>query len=334
MSHVLVVGGGLAGCTVAKELTQNNSSVNVTIVEKADAIGGKVRNYGCKATDVCNNCGVCLSSGIWDEVANQSNIKILTDSTLVDLIGEKGNFTAAIKGAQGINYITGLTEIVVTTGFGKKSMTESNAFIETTGKKGIITGSELEKMLQDRTSDSALGISPKSVAFIQCFGSRDKKENSNYCSKVCCAYSTRAAKVMKKVNPDCDITFFYMEMQPVNVGDYYKSLTDLGINFIKCRPVKIKSGEPAAVIYDEPNTGEKVTKEFDLIVLSDGIHPQDDSNTIAEICGLGQNEYGFFTYVKPGKDSGIYLAGCAKGPEKIEETYADSVAVAKDILFA
>jgi heterodisulfide reductase subunit A len=335
MSHVLVVGGGISGCTVAKELSDND--INVTIIEMSDKIGGKVRGYGCKATDKCNNCGVCLTSGLWDHVERNNNVNIITNSKLIDLTGEKGNFTAAIKSQEGVRYITGISYVVVSTGFAETTPANFNGFVEMDGDKGIITGSQIEGIIKERSNDSLFDKAPSSVAFIQCYGSRDHRENAMYCSKVCCNYSTKAAKVIKQYYPDCKVTFFYMELQMVQNGDYFKSLKDLGIEFIKCRPIKVSSGEPASVTYDNPETGRKETKNFDLIVLSNGIHPVSDSDRIAEIFGFSQDESGFLKYVKDSRearDTGIFVSGCAKGPEKIDEAYSESVAVAREILFA
>ncbi len=330
MSLVLVVGGGLSGAVVAKELADLNTPV--TIIEASPAIGGKVRSYGCKATDKCNNCGVCLTKGLWESVEKDPNISIMLNSKLVDLTGEKGSYTATVKGKAGINYITGISDVVVATGF--KQTKDYNGFLEINGNKNIMLGSQLEAVIKNRSESAIFEKAPESISFIQCYGSRDCKENGVYCSRVCCAYSTRAAKLIKQYYPDCKITFFYMELQTVNNGDYFNSLKDLGIEFIKCRPIKLAAGDKTVVTYDNPESGNREQKEFDLTILSDGIHPNSDAARIAEICGLSQDEAGFLTScVNPDKN-GIYVAGCAKGPAKIEETYNGSVAIAKEILFS
>ena len=46
MKKILIIGGGIAGCSIANELS--NTGFSVRIIEKADRIGGKVRSYGCK----------------------------------------------------------------------------------------------------------------------------------------------------------------------------------------------------------------------------------------------------------------------------------------------
>ena len=339
MNHVLIVGGGLAGCTVAKELSENG--VFVTIVETTGDIGGKVRGYGCKAAEACNNCGVCLTAGLWDRVDRDDNIEILKQSRLIDLSGKKGDFTAAVKTRGGIRSIANISDVVVSTGFEPTSIENYNSFVEIEGRGWVITGSELERMFKDRgaegkEADGVFEEVPKSVAFIQCYGSRDCKENAMYCSKVCCSYSTRAAKVIRRHYPECEIAFYYMELQMVGKGNYFQELKDLGVEFIKCRPVAV-DGANGVISFDDPGSGRRVGRHFDIIVLSDGIHPTSDSDRLAEICGLTLDGTGFLRYTRgpsETKETGVYIAGCAGGPKKIEETYTEAVSVAREIALA
>ncbi|MCL1810436.1 MAG: hypothetical protein FWG42_11835, partial [Clostridiales bacterium] len=69
-----------------------------------------------------------------------------------------------------------------------------------------------------------------------------------------------------------------------------------------------------------------------IVVLSDGIRPPKDAYLTAELCGLGQDMNGFLRNIEISSVSGVYVCGCAKRPMKIEEAWADSVAVAKEAL--
>ena len=330
----LILGGGLAGAVAAKKLADAGQSV--TIVEAADAIGGKVRGYGCKAAEQCENCGVCLANGLWEDVEQNKSIRKMTRSRLIDLTGTKGDFTAAVKGEAGIETLTGLSAVVVATGFAEPSGIGLSGFAEIEKPAQVMRGSQLEHVLRDRGAGGLFAQPPKRVAFVQCYGSRDRKENASYCSKICCAYATRAAKVMKALDSDVDITFFYMDIQTVKGENYFDALQDLGIRFIKCRPIRITGGEAPEITYDDPASGHREKQAFDLIVLSDGIRAGDDAGRIAELCGLGQKKSGFLRYVtdaSEAKRTGVYLIGCAKGPHKIEEVYQDAVTATEEILF-
>ena len=368
MSKTLIIGAGLAGAAAARELAAFGRQV--LLVEESGAIGGKVRGYGCKATGrgaslKCANCGLCLAKGLWDDVEKSRLIDIRLDTKLVDLRGEKGNYTAALKSGSQVSFETGISGVIIASGFKNITKTGFNGFVEIessfpSGASSVIMGNDIELLMKGRTETALFEKAPGSIAFIQCFGSKDIKENAMYCSRVCCAYSTRAAKVIKQYYPDCDITFFYMEMQQVRGaskaggGNYFDELKQLGVNFIKCRPVKIRDASPARVTFDNPETGRREELAFDLVVLSDGIRPADGAAKLAELCGLGQTEAGFLRYVNgtnfadsgagsgadrstdsgagSGADcGGVYITGCAKGPAKIEEVYADSIAVARRI---
>ncbi|MCL1993884.1 MAG: NAD(P)-binding protein [Spirochaetes bacterium] len=337
MPKVLIVGAGLSGAAAARELAA--SGWQVLLAEESSAIGGKVRGYGCKAADKCANCGLCLAKNLWNDVEKNSLIDIRLNTKVLDVIGEKGNYTVALKNAGAVSYVNKISDVVIAVGFKGGTKADFNGFVEIqkadTAGSSIIMGSDIELLTKDRREAGLFDSPPGKIAFIQCFGSRDKKEHAMYCSRVCCAYSTRAAKLIKKYHPDCSITFFYMEMQQVKGGNYFDELKALGIDFIKCRPVKVKDGNPAIVTFDNPVTGRRQELAFDLVVLSDGIRPIDDAAKIAELCGLGQTEAGFLKYVKDINHAdltGVYVTGCAKGPAKIEEAYADSIAVARRVI--
>ena len=345
---IMIVGGGFAGAVAARELAGAGRSV--VIVEAADLIGGKVRAYACKATARCENCGVCLANGLWEDVEKNKSIRVMTGARLVDLTGTNGDFTAAVKSRSGVETIAGVSRVAVATGFQTTRINRLNGAAELSramtpplarpsdeNTGSILLGSQLEKMLKERGEAGVLAQPPRHVAFVQCFGSRDRKENAGHCSKVCCGYAARAAKVLKKDYPQAEITFFYMETQMANRENQFDALKEMGFHFIKCRPIQISGGRAPAVAYDDPETGQREKRFFDLIVLSDGIRAGDDAGRIAEICGLGQKESGFLKYVtdaSEAKKTGVYLIGCAKGPSTIEEVYQDAVASAREILFA
>ena len=380
MARVLVVGAGVAGCAVAYTLAEHD--VAVTLLEKASIIGGKARSYGCKATDKCQNCGVCLTTGLWEKVENHENIDVVTENrgittppyghpseegncdseTVIPLLEKYPKNGAVIpllggcsKGGAVIPLLGGVPEgrggipdaIVVCTGFDNQLSTGGfSSHLHITETAGIITGSMLETLLKERTKTKLFNIpeTPKktpseisndipnesqSVAFVQCVGSRDKNESGNYCSRVCCSYSTRAAKLIRYYYPDCDITFFYMEQQRVESGNYYKTLKELSVDFINSRPLKVSGGKKPVIEYDDPEHGIK-SKKFDLVVLSDGICSGNNNDSLAEIYGLGIDKNGFLHDV--GKESKVFTAGCAKAPMKIQEAYADAVKVAGKVL--
>jgi heterodisulfide reductase subunit A len=328
MACVLVIGGGLAGCVTARELA--DKGIETLIVEKSPSIGGKVRHYGCKATERCNQCGLCIVGDLWQQVEKHEKIQILTESQVLDVEGSRGDFSIRLASPDGPQVISGVSDIVVSVGFDTFSL-ESAASMEYEPDQGIISGNQLERLLAARGRHGVFTRPPASIGFIQCFGSRDIQEKAAYCSRVCCGYSTRAARVLRQYHPDMKISFFYMDLQELEGEARYKQLLEEQFEFIRSRPIRILPGRPNRVLYEKPGSGELLEQEFDMLVLPEGIHPSEDGQRLAEICRLGFDRNGFLKYAADPRLSGIHVAGCVSGPKKIPEVFYEGLQVAWEI---
>jgi len=89
---VLVVGGGIAGIQSSLDLA--DSGFKVYLVEDSPAIGGIMAQLD--KTFPTNDCAMCVISPKLVECGRHLNIELLTDSNLVSLEGEPGNFTARV----------------------------------------------------------------------------------------------------------------------------------------------------------------------------------------------------------------------------------------------
>ena len=92
VGSVLVVGGGIAGMQTSLDLA--DAGYKVYLVEKKSAIGGHMAQLD--KTFPTNDCAMCTISPRLVEVGRHLNIKLLTDSELLKLDGEAGDFTATI----------------------------------------------------------------------------------------------------------------------------------------------------------------------------------------------------------------------------------------------
>ncbi|MFX1396391.1 MAG: hydrogenase iron-sulfur subunit [Promethearchaeota archaeon] len=84
-----ILGGGIAGMTVALDLAR--SGIKVYLIEKSPTLGGKVarwhRVYG------VGDCSICFISELIGEIVKSKNIHILTNTEIESVSGEVGNFT-------------------------------------------------------------------------------------------------------------------------------------------------------------------------------------------------------------------------------------------------
>jgi heterodisulfide reductase subunit A len=94
---VLVIGAGIAGATAAHRLSQ--AGLHVHLIDKEASIGGRVIKMGCKATDVCLRCNVCVANELLRTVATSQEININTRTQLSSLeAGTNGSkYTATLE---------------------------------------------------------------------------------------------------------------------------------------------------------------------------------------------------------------------------------------------
>ena len=81
----MVIGGGIAGLSAARELSRND--IQVELVEKADFLGGHAIQYACKATDTCQQCGACTVESVLKDVVRDPNIRVHLASLVEQVSG-------------------------------------------------------------------------------------------------------------------------------------------------------------------------------------------------------------------------------------------------------
>jgi len=90
---VMVIGGGIAGMQASLDLA--NQGFKVYLVETQSAIGGKMAQLD--KTFPTNDCAMCTISPKLVETGRHPNIEVLTNTELIDLTGNAGNFLATLE---------------------------------------------------------------------------------------------------------------------------------------------------------------------------------------------------------------------------------------------
>ncbi|MGA1841036.1 MAG: FAD-dependent oxidoreductase [bacterium] len=168
---------------------------------------------------------------------------------------------------------------------------------------------------------------PRKIAFIQCVGSRE--EGQNYCSSVCCMYSTKEALITKEHAPETEITIFYMDMRAYGKEfDKYidRAQKEYGIKYVRCRITEIEeiADNHDLKIRYETEDGELLEDDFSLVVLSVGLRPPANIEEIRERLGIELNKYNFIRTNPWAPEEttrpGIYVCGASSEPRDIPET--------------
>ncbi len=180
---------------------------------------------------------------------------------------------------------------------------------------------------------------PRSIAMIQCVGSRDENANG-YCSSVCCMYALKHAQIIKEmVLPDAQVYICYIDMRTAGKGfeEYYRRTREIGINFIHGRPSEvIENNKTKNLILkvEDSDVGELINLEADLVVLSCATVPSQGTKQLAELLGVNLDVNGFFKELHPKlrpvetNIRGIYICGSAQGPKDIPDSIIQAKAAA------
>jgi heterodisulfide reductase subunit A len=345
---VLVIGGGVAGMTAALELA--DAGYMVHLVEKEDLLGGNVARVDLTAPYFYSARD--LMTDRITRVKEHDKVKIHLNSTVTDLSGYVGNFTAHIKNLNG-KQGNGLKpkeidigNVAICTGY--KEFDASRITHYGYGKlPNVITSFELEEMLRAGKVVTKDGKIPKYAAIIHCVGSRNK-EFHTYCSRVCCMTALKYAHEIKSANPECYISDVYIDMHAFGKGheDFYNSSSQAKTLFLmydkENRPVIHKAGPhdncDMLIEVHERLSGEHIEIPADLVVLMVGMEARDDAHEVAHIANISQDKEGWFIESHPKLEpvatttDGIFIAGTCVAPKDIPDTVAQARAAAARIL--
>jgi heterodisulfide reductase subunit A len=181
---------------------------------------------------------------------------------------------------------------------------------------------------------------PKSIAWLQCIGSRD--QNNTYCSSICCMYATKEAMLAKqRLGEDIACRIFFMDERAFNkeYSTYFaKARERHGIQYTRCRVSAIRSDpetQDLIIDYADPS-GERVEERFEMVVLAAGLQPPSSAGHLAEILDIELDEYGFcqtdkFTPLQTTRP-GVFVCGAFNSPKEIVETIIDASGAAAEVM--
>ena len=404
---VLIIGGGIAGMTAALDLAYEGLKVH--LVERGPSLGGQAALFGCKATDQCSKCSVCLVAEKLRAFEGHPGIALMTCSEVEEVSGRAGNFNVrmvqhprwvdpdrctacglcaevcpleppaialpfleAVPRAytvdpkrclrvggkdctrcedqcpsEAISFDEARQEIrldvgaiVVATGFSPFDA-KTKPELGYGRYPNVVTGLDMERGMGSEGSIALLSeeTPARKVAFVQCVGSRDERIGNGYCSRVCCKYAIRMAKLLQYQQPELDTTMFYMDLQTAGkgFGEFYEACKD-AIRFIRGMPVEVSEVSPGTlgVRYEDLSEGKVAEEDYDLVVLSVGMAPQKDTPDLARILDINLGEYGFFEARDPLETTrthteGIFLAGACQGPKDIPRSIAHAAQAAVEV---
>ena len=234
--------------------------------------------------------------------------------------------------------------IIVATGMEVYDPTEMDEY-GYTRHENVLTSPEFERLINagGPTNGQVLRLTdrkpPKSVAFIQCVGSRSQRRGEPYCSNICCMNTVKSTLMLKDHDPDLDVKVFYIDMRAFGKGfeDLFRRSKGMGVRYIRGLPGSVQEDPKSKdLILTVENTATNRLEKHraEMVVLAVGVKPPKDMKVIQEMLALQKNSDGFYLEAHPklqpvdSATRGIFFAGCAEGPKDIKDTVTQASAAA------
>ncbi|MHC4860953.1 MAG: FAD-dependent oxidoreductase [Planctomycetota bacterium] len=273
---ILVVGGGTTGLTAALEAAATGREV--FLVEKEEELGGWVaknhKSFPSKAP--WRDLEEPTTPELAERVQANERITVHTSAKIESTVGQPGQFDVKVTAPAGeASFRVG--GIVQATGWKPYDAAKLD-HLGYGQSPNVVTNVEFEEMVRangGKVSRPSDGQPPRSVAFVQCAGSRDK-DHLPYCSAVCCRVSLKQALYVRESDPDAKAIVLYKDLRsPAQWEDFYRRVQeDPGVFFTKAEVTRVSADNGTLEVHAE-NTllGESIKVPADLVVLATGMVP-------------------------------------------------------------
>ena len=230
--------------------------------------------------------------------------------------------------------------IIVATGYNLIEDVETSALINYGyGKlRNVVTALEFERLESasgpqgghiKRLSD---GKTPQKIAFLQCIGSRSNRV-AQYCSSICCMYTTKEAMIAYEHNNELQSYVFYIDMRAGGKGFQSflrRGASEYNIEYVKSKiaQITIDKEENPIIVYEDLDNREIKQLKVDLVVLATCIIPPQGIEKLAEVLDIELDDYNFiktrpFIPVETSK-KGVFTCGCVHEPMDIPRSVAEA----------
>jgi heterodisulfide reductase subunit A len=329
----VVIGGGMAGMTVALSLARRGFAV--TLVEREPELGGVLRHLdklyptGVDAREVVER--------VVAEVREHPHLEVLTSAQVQEVRGYIGNYELKVHSRQfGVDMDLPIQAGVIIVATGAEELKPAGTYGYGDDPR-VLTQQELEQLL---AADPVLSpvSDPQSrvptVVMIQCVGARD--DTRSYCGRTCCLTAMKNAILLKERDPRTEVYVLYrdIEVHGTHFEDYYGRARDLGIIFTRYTPEdQPQVADGRVVVYDEL-LGARLGISYDLLVLSTPMVPPPGAHELAKMLKVPVDEHGFFleAHVKlrplDFATDGVYLCGSAHWPAHLDEAISQGYGAA------
>jgi heterodisulfide reductase subunit A len=205
----------------------------------------------------------------------------------------------------------------------------------------VYTAAEVERLVSSNgpTGGKLLkrdGTEPERIAILHCVGRRQL----GYCSGICCQTSLKLA-ILAQHKLACEVVVLHTDL--VLPGQQAEALRRQAqsarfVRVVDAAATRVEACGERMRIHYMTHFDRNASMDVDLVVLVTGLMPSAGTKQIARQIGLETNAAGFIAtdhaVLRPARASlrGVYVAGCASGPQGIGASVAQAGAASGSLL--
>jgi heterodisulfide reductase subunit A len=214
--------------------------------------------------------------------------------------------------------------------------------------KNVISNIEFERISDASGPTGGKIVTPKdhkmlkTIVFVQCVGSRDKRFHE-YCCRVGCMVTLKQAILAReKIEGNVRIYVCYVDLRAFGKGydEFYRRARDMDIDFIAGIPSEIHGSPDGSLYFDvyDKGTNKLLQITADLVVLGTGLVPNRDMGHLSALVHASRSADGFFLEAHPklkpleSAMGGVFLAGACQSPKDIPDTVAQASGAAAKVI--
>ncbi len=209
----------------------------------------------------------------------------------------------------------------------------------------VVTSLEFERLISSGgpTKGELLRPSdlrrPRSVAFIQCVGSRTCREGAEYCSNICCMNTVKDTLLIADHYPGTEVTVFYQDIRAFGKGfeSLFARSRREGTRYVPGLPGMVERNPETGglVIWVENRRSGRIESyEVEMVILSIGLVPNRENDSLRRLLNLSVTSDGLLMEAHPklrpvdAPGKGVFMAGCVEAPKDVKDSVTQGSAAA------
>jgi heterodisulfide reductase subunit A-like polyferredoxin/coenzyme F420-reducing hydrogenase delta subunit len=321
---VLVVGGGIAGMTAAKELGKLGHKV--TLIEKSEKLGGKIlksaKFYGYVADSAAESERLIKQyiNDLTAAVKADKKIDVMLSSKVKKIDGDCGKFEVVLESADKEKKAS-FGSVVLACG------SDVLSDFRKAGLKSSLTAGNLERLAE---AVNFGGKIPRKIAIIMdIFGQQTREVNA--------AVLSAGEVLAKSYGVDVKIYCNNIRVAAGGLEALYARARIAGVSVIKyeTKPVVTEDSSKVFVTTVDSITGEKITDEFGLVIFADK-QEKADAEILSAIYGLKGTKEGvqadnIWMTAACSNKPGVFVVGASRSNSELREAQNDAMAATLEI---